>query len=163
MSDWLVAALDIFPVTGGGKRDWKRGNGSLDVIGPGFHQHLLRPRIHEPEIMHQRARPHIHPVPSSEFLLPHQSMEAPVPIIDVAAREVSAQVIFLDPVEFKVPEWFPVPASDGGEAVFVIEGVFEEGFLGFGGAGDAPCTGDAGLVHPVVEEFCVARVDVDVA
>ena len=90
-------------------------------------------------------------------------MKAPVPIIDVAARKVSAKVIFLDPVEFKVSEWFPVPASDGGEAVFVVEGVFEEGFLDFGGAGDAPCVGDTGLVHPVVEEFCVAGVDVDVA
>ena len=146
-----------------GKRVRKRGNGSLDVIGPGLHQHPLRARIHEPEIMHQRARPYIHPVPSSEFLLAHQSMEAAVPIIEVAAREVSAQVILLDPVEFKVSERFPVPASNGGEAVFVVEGVFEEVFLGFDGAGDAPCVGDAGLVHPVVEEFCVARVDVDVA
>ena len=90
-------------------------------------------------------------------------MEAPVPIINVAAREVSAQVIFLDPIEFEVSERFPVPASDGGEAVFVVEIVFEEVFLDFGGAGDAPCVGDAGLVHPVVEEFCVAGVDVDVA
>ena len=90
-------------------------------------------------------------------------MEAPVPIVDVAAREVSAQVIFFDPVELKVSEWFPIPASDGGEAVFIVEGVFEEVFLGFSGAGDAPCVGDAGLVHPVVEKFCVAGVDVNVA
>ena len=150
-------------MTARGKREWKRGNGSLDVISPGLHQHLLRPRIHKPEIMHQRARPHIHPVPSSEFLLAHQSMEAPVPIIDVTAREVSAQVIFLDPVEFEVSERFAVPASNGGKAVFVVEGVLEEDFLGFGGAGDAPCVGDAGLVHPVVEQFCVAGMDVDVA
>ena len=161
MNDWLVAALDVFFLWEAGIG--KKGNGSLDVIGPGLHQHPLRPRIHKPEIMHQRARPHVHPVPSSEFLLAHQSMEAPVPIIEVAAREVSAQVIFLDPVEFKVSEWFPVPASDGGEAMFIVEGVFEEVFLGFGRAGDAPCMGDAGLVHPVVEEFCVAGVDVDVA
>lgn len=113
--------------------------------------------------MDQRARPHIHPVPSSEFLLAHQSMEAAVPIIDVAAREVSAQVILLDPVEFKVSERFAVPASDDGEAVFVVEGVFEKVFLGFSGARDAPCVGDARLIHPGVEEFCVARVDVDVA
>ena len=148
----------------GGKRVRKKlGNGSLDVIGPGLHEHLLRARVHEPEIMHQRARPHIHPVPSSELLLADQSMEAAVPIVEVAAREVSAQVVLLDPVEFKVSERFAVPASDDGEAVFVVEGVFEEVFLGFGGAGDAPCVGDAGLVHPVVEEVCVARVDVDVA
>ena len=90
-------------------------------------------------------------------------MEAPVPIIDVATCEVSAQVIFLDPVEFEVSERFPVPASDDREAVFVVESVFEEGFLGFGRAGDTPGVGDAGLVHPVVEEFRVAGVDVDVA
>ena len=123
----------------------------LDVIGPWLHQHPLRPWIAKPEVMHQRARPDIHPVPSSEFLLAHESMDAPVPVVDVAAREMSSQLVFLDPVEFKVSEGFAVPASYGGEAVFVIEGVLEEGFLGFGGAGDAPCVGDAGLVHPVVE------------
>ena len=129
----------------------EEGEYLLDIISPGLHQYLLRPRIDKPEIMHQSTRPYIHPVPSSKFLFTHQSMEAPVPVVDVAAREMSSQVVFLDPVEFKVAERFAVPASDGGEAVFVVQGVFEEGFLGFCGAGDAPCVGDAGLVHPVVE------------
>ena len=70
--------------------------------------------------MHQRTRPHIHPVPPSKLVLTHESMEAPVPIIDVAAREMSPQLIFLDPVQLKVSERFAVPASYGGEAVLVI-------------------------------------------
>lgn len=101
--------------------------------------------------MHQRARPDVHPVPAPKFLLAHERVQAPVPVVDVAAREVPAQVVLLDPVEFKVAERFAVPAADGGEAVLVVQGVLEEGFLGLGRAGDAPGGGDAGLVHPVVQ------------
>lgn len=70
--------------------------------------------------MHQRTRPHFHSVPSSEFLCAHESMEAPVPVIDIAAREMSSQLIFFDPIKLEVAEWFAVPAPDGGEAMFAI-------------------------------------------
>ena len=90
-------------------------------------------------------------------------MEAPVPIIDIAAREVSAQLIFFDPVELEVSEWFAVPASDGGEAMLAVQSLLEEAFLGFDGARDAPGFGDTRLVHPVVQQVCVAGLDVDVA
>lgn len=89
--------------------------------------------------MHQRALPHFHSVPSSELLFAYQSVEAPVPVVDVAACEVSSQMVFFDPVEFEVSEWFAVPASDGGEAMFAVQCLLEESFLGFDGAGDAPC------------------------
>lgn len=90
-------------------------------------------------------------------------MEAAVPVVDVAAGEVAAQTVFLDPVELEVAEGFAVPAADGGEAVFAVEGLLEEGFLVVDGAGFAPGFGHARLVHPVVEEVGVAGVDVDVA
>lgn len=140
-----------------------KGADSLCIIGPGLHKDLLRAGIAEPEIVHQRARPDIHPVPAPKLLFAHERVQAPVPVVDVTAREVPAQVILLDPVELKVAERFAVPAADGGEAVLVVQGVLEKGFLGLGGAGDAPGGGDAGLVHPIVQQVCVAGVDVDVA
>lgn len=151
--EWLVSALlGLAPLSsvisrglGGEERD------PLGIISPRLHKDLLRPGIAEPEIMHQRARPDIHSVPASKLLLAYERVQAPVPVVDVAAREVPAQVVLLDPVEFKVAERFAVPAADGGEAVLVIQGVLEKGFLGLRGAGDAPGGGDAGLVHPVVQ------------
>ena len=113
--------------------------------------------------MHQRALPYFDSVPASELLLAHQSVEAPVPVVDVAAGEVTSQAIFFDPVQFEVAERFAVPASDGGEAVLAVECLLEEGFLVFDGAGFAPGFGHARLVHPVVQQVCVAGVDVDVA
>lgn len=140
-----------------------RKGDALDVIGPRFHQDPLRPRIAQPEKMHQRTRPHFDPMLASKLLLAHQSVEAPVPVVDIAARQMPPQVILLDPVEFEVTERFAVPAADGGEAVLAAQGLLEEEFLRFVRAGDAPEGGDAGLVHPVVQQVCVAGVDVDVA
>ena len=113
--------------------------------------------------MHQRALPHFDSVPASELLFAYQSVEASVPVIDIAACEMSSQTVFFDPVQFEVAEWFAVPASDGGEAVLAVECLLEERFLVFDGAGFAPGFGDARLVHPVVEQVCVAGVDVNVA
>ncbi len=100
--------------------------------------------------MHQRAHPHVHSMPPSELLLPHQGVEAPVPVVDVAAREVSAQLVFFDPVQLEVSERLAVPAADGREAVLAVQTAFEECFLGFDGAGDAPGCRDTRLVHPIV-------------
>ena len=126
------------------------GNDILGVIDPRFHHDSLRPGIAQPEIVHERAHPHLHSVLASKLLFPHESMEASVPIIEVAAREVSAQMIFFDPVKLKVSKRFAVPASNGREAMLAVQCGLEEGFLDFDGARDAPCGGDTGLVHPVV-------------
>lgn len=115
----------------GKAREGKRRRDTPRIIRPRLHQNPLSARIAQPEIMHQRALPHLDSMPASEFLLTYQSMEASVPVIDIAAREVSSQTIFFNPVQFEVAERFAVPASDGGEAVFAIECLFEERFLVF--------------------------------
>lgn len=157
---WAEGSKDRQTRKGG---ETRREENILCIIRPRLHQNPLSAWIAEPEMMHQRALPHFDSMPASELLLAHQSMEAPVPVVDIAAREMSSQAIFFDPVQFEVAERFPVPASDGGEAVLAVECLLEEGFLVFDGAGFAPAFGDARLVHPVVEEVCVAGVDVDVA
>lgn len=101
--------------------------------------------------MHERARPHLDPMRASELLFADESVEAAVPVIDVAAREVAAQAVLLDPVELEVAERLAVPAADGGEAVLAGQALLKERLLGLDGAGDAPGSGDARLVHPVVQ------------
>ena len=113
--------------------------------------------------MHERARPDLDSMRASELLFADQSVEAAVPVIDVAAREVAAQAVLLDPVELEVAERLAVPAADGGEAVLAVQALLKESLLGLDGAGDAPGSGDARLVHPVVQQVRVAGVDVDVA
>lgn len=137
----------------------------LRIISPRLDHDPLSAGIAQPEIMHQRALPHLHPVPAPELLLADQGVEAAVPVVvDVAAGgEVAAQAVLFHPVELEVAERFAVPAADGGEAVFALEGVLEEGFLVVDGAGFVPGFGHARLVHPVVEEVGVAGVEVDVA
>ena len=99
------------------RRRRSRERDLLHVIRPRFHEDPLGPRVAQPEMVHQRARPHLDPVLPAELLLAHQGVEAPVPVVKVAAREVTAQVVFLDPVELEVAERFAVPAANGGEAM----------------------------------------------
>lgn len=113
--------------------------------------------------MHQCAHPDLDPVASTKLLLPHQSMKASIPVIDIATRDMPAQMIFFDPVQLEVAKGFTVPAADDGEAMFVIQGACEKHLLRGGGPGDAPEGGDAWLIHPVVQEVGVAGVKIDVA
>ena len=46
--------------------------------------------------------------------------------------------------------------------MFVIEGLGEEGFLHFNLALGTPGSGDPRLVHPVVKEFSVAGMNVEI-
>ena len=100
--------------------------------------------------MHERTHPQLHSMLSSKFLFPHKSMEASVPVIEVAACKVSPQVIFFDPVKLKVSKRFAVPAPNGREAMLAVQCGLEKGFLDFDGPRDAPCGGNTGLVHPVM-------------
>lgn len=120
------------------------------VIDPRLHHDPLRPGIAQPEIVHERTHPKLHSMLASKLLFTHKSMEASVPIIEVAASKVSPQVIFFDPVKLEVAKRFAVPASNGREAMLAVQCGLEECFLDFNGARDAPCGGDTGLVHPVM-------------
>jgi len=63
------------------------------------------------------------------------------------------QDILHDPVDLEIAEWLAIPASNYGKGVAGFEICFEERFLCADRAVAAPEFGDAGDVHPFVEEL----------
>lgn len=125
--------------------------GLLLIINPRLQQNRLRPGIRQPSIMHQRTQPNIHPMRSPVLLLPDKQMNPAIIITQTAQQR--PQSVFLGPVDLKVPEGLPVPASEDREAVTRGEVVAQESLLMLDGACFAPCGVDAGVVHPFVEDF----------
>ncbi len=104
--------------------------------------------------MHQRAEPGTHTVRPAELVLADKTVQASIPIADVAA-EMLAQSIFLDPVDLEVAERLAVPAADDGNAVSAGEAALEELFLVGQRALLAPEVRHAGVVHPSVQQLRV--------
>lgn len=101
--------------------------------------------------MHQRIQPNIHPVRSPILLLPNKQMNPAIIVTQTAQQR--PQPVFLGPVDLKISEGLPVPASEDREAVARGEVVTQEFLLVLDGACFAPCGVDAGVVHPFVEDF----------
>lgn len=133
------------------KEKKEKGRDILLIINPRLQQNRLRPRIRQPSIMHQRTQPYIHPVRSPIFLLPNKQMNTPIIVTQTAQQR--SQAIFLRPIDLEVPEGLPVPASEDREAVARGEVVAQEFLLVLDGACLTPCGIDAGVIHPIVEDF----------
>lgn len=106
--------------------------------------------------MHQRTQPHPDPMRAAEFLLADQDVQAAVPVVDAAA-DVLRQAVLFHPVDFEEAEGSAVEAADHWDGVSRCEAVLEEFFLVLYGAVFAPAVGDAGVVHPFVEELKVGH------
>jgi hypothetical protein len=102
--------------------------------------------------MHKRAEPDGNTMGPPKLLLPDESMQPPIIVIDTA-REKAAQPIFLHPVDFKIPKWLSVPTSDDREAVPVGHAVPKKLFLPGPGASLPPRRVNSRVVHPLVQKF----------
>lgn len=106
--------------------------------------------------MHQTTQPDLDAVRAPKLLLANQDMEAPRPIPYMSTHMFSKTVLFY-PVYLHVAEGPPVPAGEDGETVAGGERVGEERGCVREGSGLAPGGGDAGVVHPAVEELGVGE------
>lgn len=120
----------------------------FEVINTRLQDDRLRTQISEEAMVHQRSEPEDNSVRATKFLFANKDVNSPIVIIDPVKK--TAKGIFLDPIDFKITKWLPIPASNNRETMPARQIVQEKLLLNGLWSTNLPHCFDAGVVHPSV-------------